>query len=173
VTSAVEGPLVGAPPKGSRSSDFALSVFPQGHDPASLRESLLSLLSTPDGPYSSPGLQLLDREGGVGWHLLARLLAPRPAERISAADALRHPFLCGPKWRGEASLSMAAWMLGSMAVRITEEYVYNGSQKEKMRQLTAVLERLQQPDRRQVRALPSAASLGDVGTEHVRDIHWN
>jgi hypothetical protein len=95
----------------------------------------------------------------VGWHLLARLLAPRPAERISAADALRHPFLCGPKWRGEASLSMAAWMLGSMAVRITEEYVYNGSQKEKMRQLTDVLERLQQPDRRQVRALRAAASL--------------
>ncbi|GAQ92235.1 Protein kinase [Klebsormidium nitens] len=121
----------------------------KGHDPASLRESLLPFLSTPDGPYSSPGLQLLDRDGGVGWHLLARLLAPPAADRISAADALRHPFLCARRWRPEASVAMAAWMLGSTAVRITEEYVYNASQRSKMATLIAALERLQQPDRAQ------------------------
>lgn len=41
-------------------------------------------------------------------------------------------------------------MLGSTAVRITEEYVYNASQRSKMARLIEALERLQQPDRAQV-----------------------
>ncbi len=46
----------------------------------------------------------------------------------SCTDALRHPFLCGPKWRVESSLEMTRWSLGSFAVRIVEDFMYGADQ---------------------------------------------
>lgn len=46
----------------------------------------------------------------------------------SCLDALRHPFLCGPKWRVQPSMNIIRWGLGSTAVRITEEYIYGQPQ---------------------------------------------
>ncbi|KAJ0042275.1 hypothetical protein Pint_17707 [Pistacia integerrima] len=46
----------------------------------------------------------------------------------SCLDALRHPFLCGPRWRVVPSMDMIRWGLGSTAVRITEEYIYHQPQ---------------------------------------------
>lgn len=46
----------------------------------------------------------------------------------SCLDALRHPFLCGPRWRVDPSIDMIRWGLGSSAVRITEEYIYRQPQ---------------------------------------------
>lgn len=43
-------------------------------------------------------------------------------------DALRHPFLCGPRWRVVPSIDIIRWGLGSTAVRITEEYIYGQTQ---------------------------------------------
>ncbi|KAG9448279.1 hypothetical protein H6P81_014407 [Aristolochia fimbriata] len=77
-------------------------------------------------------LQMLDRNWGAGWNLLSRLLATKPSERISCLDALRHPFLCGPRWRVEPSVDMIKWSLGSTAVRITEEYIYGLDQRNRL-----------------------------------------
>lgn len=46
----------------------------------------------------------------------------------SCLDALRHPFLCGPRWRVVPSMDIIRWGLGSTAVRITEEYIYGQTQ---------------------------------------------
>lgn len=46
----------------------------------------------------------------------------------SCLDALRHPFLCGPRWRIDPSMDVIRWGLGSTAVRITEEYIYGRPQ---------------------------------------------
>lgn len=46
----------------------------------------------------------------------------------SCTEALRHPFLCGPKWRVESSINMTRWSIGSTAVRIVEEYIYGAQQ---------------------------------------------
>lgn len=42
----------------------------------------------------------------------------------SCLDALKHPFLCGPRWRVAPSMDIIRWGLGSTAVRISEEYIY-------------------------------------------------
>ena len=46
----------------------------------------------------------------------------------SCTDALRHRFLCGPKWRVESSISMTRWGIGFTAIRIVEEYIYGSQQ---------------------------------------------
>jgi hypothetical protein len=46
----------------------------------------------------------------------------------SCLDALRHPFLCGPRWRVVPSMDIIRWGLGSTVVRITEEYIYGQPQ---------------------------------------------
>ncbi len=52
-----------------------------------------------------------------------------PSELLcSCLDALRHPFLCGPRWRVVPSMDIIRWGLGSTAVRITEEYIYGQPQ---------------------------------------------
>ncbi|CAK9151618.1 unnamed protein product [Ilex paraguariensis] len=98
-----------------------------GNNPSCLREFLLKILirNSSSGNF---GLQILDRNWGAGWNLLSLLLATKPLERISCLDALRHPFLCGPRWRVEPSMGIIRWSLGSTAVRITEEYIYGQQQ---------------------------------------------
>jgi hypothetical protein len=71
---------------------------------------------------------MLDRQWGAGWNLLALLLATKPDKRISCVDALRHPFLCGPKWRINPSVDVIRWGLGSTAVRMAEDYIYGQHQ---------------------------------------------
>ena len=52
-----------------------------------------------------------------------------PSELLcSCLDALRHPFLCGPRWRVVPSMDIIRWGLGSTAVRIAEEYIYGQPQ---------------------------------------------
>ncbi|KAJ6874655.1 hypothetical protein NC652_034375 [Populus alba x Populus x berolinensis] len=72
-----------------------------------------------------------DTNCGAGWNLLSLLLATKPSKRISCLDALRHPFLCGPRLRVAPSLDIIRWGLGSTAVRITEEYIYKQPQVQK------------------------------------------
>jgi hypothetical protein len=51
----------------------------QGHDPAGLREFFSSLVKSTSG---NTGVQILDRDGGAGWNLLACMLTNKSAERI-------------------------------------------------------------------------------------------
>jgi hypothetical protein len=53
----------------------------QGDDPACLREFLLPILCR-NSPSGNIGLQMLDRQWGAGWNLLALLLATKPDKRI-------------------------------------------------------------------------------------------
>ncbi|KAL9374754.1 hypothetical protein Peur_031633 [Populus x canadensis] len=103
------------------------SFLMKGNDPSCLREFLLQILSR-NSPSGNVGLQILDRNWGAGWNLLSLLLATKPSKRISCLDALRHPFLCGPRWRVAPSMDIIRWGLGSTAVRITEEYIYKQPQ---------------------------------------------
>ncbi|KAI9380860.1 hypothetical protein POPTR_015G016300v4 [Populus trichocarpa] len=73
-------------------------------------------------------MKILDRNWGAGWNLLSLLLATKPSKRISCLDALRHPFLCGPRWPVAPSMDIIRWVLNSTAVRITEEYIYKQPQ---------------------------------------------
>ncbi|KAJ6841014.1 putative plastid-lipid-associated protein 14, chloroplastic isoform X2 [Iris pallida] len=103
------------------------SFLTKGNDPSCLREFLLPILSR--GSLSgNAGLQMLDRNWGAGWNLLSLLLATKPSERISCLDALRHPFLCGPKWRIDPSIDVIRWGLGSSTVRMAEDYIYGHHQ---------------------------------------------
>ncbi|XP_034596880.1 probable plastid-lipid-associated protein 14, chloroplastic isoform X1 [Setaria viridis] len=103
------------------------SFLTKGNDPYCLREFLLPILCQ-NSPSGNIGLQILDRQWGAGWNLLALLLATKPDKRISCVDALRHPFLCGPKWRINPSTSIIRWGLGSTAVRMAEDYIYGHHQ---------------------------------------------
>ncbi|OEL28407.1 putative plastid-lipid-associated protein 14, chloroplastic [Dichanthelium oligosanthes] len=98
------------------------SFLTKGNDPSCLREFLLPLLcqNSPSGN--------IDRQWGAGWNLLALLLATKPEKRISCLDALRHPFLCGPKWRINPSTNIIRWGLGSTAVHMAEDYIYGRHQ---------------------------------------------
>ncbi|EFJ18338.1 hypothetical protein SELMODRAFT_113218 [Selaginella moellendorffii] len=113
----------------------------KGHDPVGLREFLLPHLLS-KSPSGSTGLQILDRDGGAGWNLLAAMLAIDPGNRISCTDALRHPFLCGPRWPVNSSIDMIRWSLGSAAIRIVEEYIYMTHQRNRLAQLIDLLERV-------------------------------
>ncbi|XP_074319814.1 putative plastid-lipid-associated protein 14, chloroplastic isoform X2 [Silene latifolia] len=117
------------------------SFLTKGNDPSSLREFMLPILCK-KSPSGNIGLQILDRNWGAGWNLLALLLAQKPLERISCLNALRHPFLCGPKWRVEPSMNMIRWGLGSTAVRITEEYIYGHPQRRRLSHFIELMEML-------------------------------
>ncbi|KAK9121922.1 hypothetical protein Syun_019539 [Stephania yunnanensis] len=117
------------------------SFLNKGNDPSCLREFLLPILSA-NSPSGNPGLQILDRNWGAGWNLLLLLLATRSYERISCLDALRHPFLCGPRWRVDPSIDMIRWGLGSTAIRITEEYIYGHQQRSRLAHFIELMEML-------------------------------
>ncbi|KAL2921869.1 putative plastid-lipid-associated protein 14 chloroplastic [Bienertia sinuspersici] len=112
-----------------------------GNDPSCLREFMLPILCK-NSPSGNIGLQILDRNWGAGWNLLALLLAPKPSDRISCLDALRHPFLCGPRWRVQPSMKIIRWGLGSTAVRITEEYIYRQPQRSRISHFVELMEML-------------------------------
>lgn len=85
-------------------------------------------------------LQILDRNWGSGWNLLSMLLAIKPSKRIRCLDALRHPFLCGPRWCIGTSVDVLRWSLGSTMVRIAEEYIYRKDQEDRMAYFIELLE---------------------------------
>ncbi|KAL3521636.1 hypothetical protein ACH5RR_019785 [Cinchona calisaya] len=113
----------------------------KGNDPSCLREFLLPTINK-NSSSGNTGLQILDRNWGAGWNLLSLLLATKPSERISCLKALRHPFLCGPRWRIDPSMDMVRWNLGSTAVRITEEYIYNQQQRSRLAHFIELMEML-------------------------------
>lgn len=123
------------------------SFLTKGNDPACLREFLLPVLSR-DSPSGNAGLQMLDRNWGAGWNLLSLLLAKKPSERISCLDALRHPFLCGPKWRVDPSMDIIRWGLGSTAVRMAEDYIYVRHQRSRIAHFMELMELLNPNPRR-------------------------
>ncbi|KAK2998592.1 hypothetical protein RJ639_022945, partial [Escallonia herrerae] len=55
-------------------------------------------------------------------------------------DALKHPFLCGPRWRIDPSMDIIRWNLGSTAVRITEEYIYGQQQRIRLAHFVELME---------------------------------
>ncbi|TYG42883.1 hypothetical protein ES288_D12G292500v1 [Gossypium darwinii] len=113
----------------------------KGNDPSCLREFLLPIL-TRNSATGNIGLQILDRNWGAGWNLLSLLLAAKRSKRISCIDALRHPFLCGPRWRVVPSMDIIRWGLGSTAVRITEEYIYRTAQRDRLAHFIELMEML-------------------------------
>ncbi|XP_043716404.1 probable plastid-lipid-associated protein 14, chloroplastic [Telopea speciosissima] len=117
------------------------SFLTRGNNPSCLREFLLPILCK-SSPSGNAGLQILDRNWGAGWHLLSLLLATKPSERLSCLDSLRHPFLCGPRWRVDASMGIIRWGLGSTAVRITEEYIYVRHQRNRLAYFIELMEML-------------------------------
>ncbi|KAI3929330.1 hypothetical protein MKX01_006566 [Papaver californicum] len=117
------------------------SFLTKGNQPSCLREFLLPILCK-NSPSGNAGLQLLDRNWGAGWNLLSSLLATKPNERIHCLDALRHPFLCGPRWRVYPPMDMIRWGLGSTAVRITEEYIYGRHQRSRLAHFIELMEML-------------------------------
>lgn len=121
-------------------SDFKAFLM-KGNDPSCSREFLLKTFNG-NSSYGNSGLQMLDRNWGAGWHLLSLLLATKPSERIRCLDALRHPFLCGPKWRVDPSMNIIRWSLGSTAVRITEEYIYGHQQRTRVAHFIELMEML-------------------------------
>ena len=116
------------------------------------------------------GLRMLDRDGGMGWNLLARLLDVDPARRLMAVDALCHPFfdclsanadgepltpgLQAARALRASSISLDRWAVGSRILRIQEGFLYLSSQKARMVALVEGLERMH--ERRDL------ASLGAV-----------
>ncbi|KAL6842679.1 hypothetical protein ACP4OV_027523 [Aristida adscensionis] len=115
------------------------SFLTKGNDPSCLREFLLPTLCQ-HSPFGNTGLQILDRHWGAGWNLLALLLATKPEKRISCIDALRHPFLCGPKWRINPSVNIIRWGLGSTAVRMAEDYIYGHHQRRRLAYFIELME---------------------------------
>ncbi|CAI0546751.1 unnamed protein product, partial [Linum tenue] len=113
----------------------------QGHDPSCLREFMLQTLNR-SSSSGNVGLQMLDRNWGAGWNLLSSLLATKPSKRMSCLDALRHPFLCGPRWRITPSMDIIRWGLGSTAVRIIEEYIYSRPQRNRISYFIELMEML-------------------------------
>ncbi|KAK8933664.1 hypothetical protein KSP39_PZI015780 [Platanthera zijinensis] len=113
----------------------------KGNDSSCLREFLLPILCQ-DSPSGNAGLQMLDRNCGAGWNLLSLFLATKPLERISCLDALRHPFLCGPKWRIFPSMDVIRWGLGSTSVRMSEDYIYGRYQRRRLAYLVELMELL-------------------------------
>lgn len=113
----------------------------KGNDPSCLREFLLPTIYR-NSSSGSTGLQILDRNWGAGWNLLSLLLATKPSQRVSCLKALRHPFLCGPRWRIDPSMDIIRWNLGSTAVRITEEYIYNQQQRRRLAHFIELMEML-------------------------------
>ncbi|XP_008798442.2 probable plastid-lipid-associated protein 14, chloroplastic [Phoenix dactylifera] len=123
------------------------SFLNKGNNPSCLREFLLPILCR-DSPSGNAGLQMLDRNWGAGWNLLSLLLATKPSARISCLDALRHPFLCGPRWRVRPSMHVIRWGLGSTAVRMAEDYIYGQHQRSRISYFIELMELLNPHPRR-------------------------
>lgn len=123
------------------------SFLNKGNDPSCLREFILKTFNS-NSSHGNVGLQILDRNWGAGWHLLSLLLAAKPLDRIRCLDALRHPFLCGPRWRVNPSMDIIRWSLGSTAVRITEEYIYGQQQRIRLAYFLELMEMLNPYPRR-------------------------
>uniref|UniRef100_A0A1J3CK49 Putative plastid-lipid-associated protein 14, chloroplastic n=1 Tax=Noccaea caerulescens TaxID=107243 RepID=A0A1J3CK49_NOCCA len=117
------------------------SFLAKGNDPSSLREFFVTTLNT-NSESGNTGVQILDRNWGAGWHLLSSLIATRPSKRISCLDALKHPFLCGPRWRVAPSMDVIRWGLGSTVVRISEEYIYRMPQRQRLAHFIELMEML-------------------------------
>ncbi|KAL0734596.1 hypothetical protein Bca4012_010806 [Brassica carinata] len=117
------------------------SFLAKGNDPSSLREFFVTTLNT-NSESGNTGVQILDRNWGAGWHLLSSLIATKPSKRISCLDALKHPFLCGPRWRVAPSMDIIRWGLGSTAVRISEEYIYRMPQRQRLSHFIELMEML-------------------------------
>ncbi|CAH2070104.1 unnamed protein product [Thlaspi arvense] len=117
------------------------SFLAKGNDPSSLREFFVTTLNT-NSESGNTGVQILDRNWGAGWNLLSSLIATRPSKRISCLDALKHPFLCGPRWRVAPSMDIIRWGLGSTAVRISEEYIYRMPQRQRLAHFIELMEML-------------------------------
>ncbi|GMH18354.1 hypothetical protein Nepgr_020195 [Nepenthes gracilis] len=117
------------------------SFLMKGNDPSCLREFMLPILVA-NSPTGNSGLQILDRNWGAGWNLLSLLLATKSSNRVSCLEALRHPFLCGPRWRVEPSMNIIRWGIGSTAVRITEEYIYGHHQRRRLAHFIELIEML-------------------------------
>ncbi|CAM0881932.1 unnamed protein product [Alopecurus aequalis] len=115
------------------------SFLNKGNDPSCLREFLVPILSQ-NSSSGNIGLQMLDRNWGAGWNLLALLLATKSDKRISCVDALRHPFLCGPKWRISPTVNVVRWGLGSTAVRLAEDYIYGHHQRRRLAYFIELME---------------------------------
>ncbi|KAM7499763.1 hypothetical protein LguiA_024177 [Lonicera macranthoides] len=113
----------------------------EGNDSSCLREFLLRTLNK-NSTSGNAGLQILDRNWGAGWNLLTLLLASKPSDRVRCLDALRHPFLCGPRWRVDPSMDIVRWSLGSTAVRIAEEYIYGQQQRTRLAHFIELMEML-------------------------------
>ncbi|XP_051137955.1 probable plastid-lipid-associated protein 14, chloroplastic [Andrographis paniculata] len=113
----------------------------KGNDPSCLREFLMLIIGRNSSPENL-GFQILDKNWGAGWNLLSLLLATKPSQRISCLEALRHPFLCGPRWRVDPKMDMIRWSLGSTAVRITEEYIYGRQQRRRIAHFIELMEML-------------------------------
>ncbi|KAK0597130.1 hypothetical protein LWI29_022068 [Acer saccharum] len=113
------------------------TFFTKGNDPTCLREFLLQVLSR-NSPSGNAGFQEL----GSRLESSLFMLATKPSKRISCLDALRHPFLCGPRWRVVQSMDIIRWGLGSTAVRITEEYIYGLPQRDRLAHFIELLEML-------------------------------
>ncbi|KAA3459927.1 putative plastid-lipid-associated protein 14, chloroplastic [Gossypium australe] len=113
-----------------------------GNDPSCLREFLLPIL-TRNSATGNIGLQVKSFYlNTTCWNLLSLLLAVKRSKRISCIDALRHPFLCGPRWRVVPSMDIIRWGLGSTAVRITEEYIYRTAQRDRLAHFIELMEML-------------------------------
>ncbi|VVB15820.1 unnamed protein product [Arabis nemorensis] len=117
------------------------SFLAKGNDPSSLREFFVTTLNK-NSESGNTGVQILDRNWGAGWHLLSSLIATRPSKRISCLDALKHPFLCGPRWRVAPSMDIIRWGLGSTTVRISEEYIYRMPQRQRLAHFIELMEML-------------------------------
>ncbi|XP_073131376.1 probable plastid-lipid-associated protein 14, chloroplastic isoform X2 [Henckelia pumila] len=117
------------------------SFLSKGNNPSCLREFLTSIINR-NSSSGKIGFQILDKNWGAGWNLLSLLLAMKPLQRISCLDALRHPFLCGPRWRVDPTMEMIRWSLGSTAVRIAEEYIYGKQQRRRIAHFIELMEML-------------------------------
>ncbi|XP_042002320.1 probable plastid-lipid-associated protein 14, chloroplastic isoform X1 [Salvia splendens] len=113
----------------------------KGNDPSCLREFMMHTVSR-NSSLENNGFQILDRNWGTGWNLLSLLLATKPSKRISCLDALKHPFLCGPRWHVDPTMDMIRWSLGSTAVRIIEEYIYGRQQRQRIAHFIELVEML-------------------------------
>uniref|UniRef100_M8C3L6 Uncharacterized protein n=1 Tax=Aegilops tauschii TaxID=37682 RepID=M8C3L6_AEGTA len=58
----------------------------------------------------------------------------------ACVDALRHPFLCGPKWRISPTVNVVRWGLGSTAVRLAEDYIYGHHQRRRLAYFIELME---------------------------------
>nr|GEV17910.1 reverse transcriptase [Tanacetum cinerariifolium] len=76
-------------------------------------------------------------------------------------DALRHPFLCGPRWRVDPSMDFIRWSLGSTVVRITEEYIYGQQQRVRLAHFLELMEMLNPYSRRKGRRSTPTLTLDE------------